>query len=316
VRHVHLLDTSISSGNRGDDIIVDFARRHLMSAVGDSFLSTSSSHDGLGRYSRKLAARADVAFLLGSNALAADYRGRKFHWRVTWRDIPALAEKVVLLGVGAHKDFDRVNPRQISFLRKVLSPRHIHSVRDAQAGQILERCGLEFINTSCPTLWGYATVQPEMRRNPKVACFTLTAGKPQPSDRYLIQTLSECYERVLFWPQQEPDLAYMEQIRGAARIEVIAGNLAAYDATLASERPDYVGTRLHGGIRAMSYGCRTLVLSIDNRASALGAEAGVPVLARTRLEADLVERISSNTPARITVDAAGVARFLEQFRGA
>lgn len=313
MRHVHLLDTSVGSGNRGDDIIVDCARRHLWPVVRDSFLSSSSSHDGLGRYSRKLAEDADLVFLLGSNALAADYRGRRFHWRVTWRDLRALRGKVVLVGVGAHKEFHRVSRRQINFLRQVLSPRYTHSVRDELAAEILRQCDLPVVNTSCPTLWDYAHRQPVSEPNPRVACFTLTAGKPDAMDRQMIRMLADRYDRLHFWPQQPADLSYLDGLDSGVDIGIIAGNLGAYDDFLRSHRPYYVGTRLHGGIRAMSHGCRVLVVTIDNRARSLGAEVGFPILDRSRLSADLGAWLDLTGTAGPTVDGAKVDRFLQQF---
>jgi polysaccharide pyruvyl transferase WcaK-like protein len=314
MRHVHLLDTSVSSGNKGDDIIVDCAKRQLMTVIGDAFISTSSSHDGLGRYSRRLVAGADLLFLLGSNALSADYRGSKFHWRVLWRDLSLLRGKVVLVGVGAHKTVDKVDWAQKVFLRHILSRDHVHSVRDRDAGRILDACGLDYLNTSCPTLWDYRGFRHSVRRNPKTVCFTLTAAKPHPSDAIVLRRLHATYERVHFWPQQKEDLAYLWSIAGDVAIHSIPGNLVAFDDFLDRERPDYVGTRLHGGIRALSRGCRTLIISIDNRARAMGAETGLPTIERERVEEDLAMRLDRDEAPVFNVDHSRIETFLNQFR--
>jgi polysaccharide pyruvyl transferase WcaK-like protein len=314
MRHVHFLDTSVSSANRGDDIIVDCAKRQLMTVVGDAFISTSSSHDGPGRYSRRLLSRADLVFLLGSNALSASYRGSRFHWRVRWRDLPLLRGKVVLLGVGAHKRVEKVDWAQKTFLRYILSRDHLHSVRDRDAGRILEACGLDYLNTSCPTLWDYGDFPAVARRNSKSVCVTLTAGKPHASDLALLRILFATYEVVHFWPQQQDDLAYLLNLAGDSAIRCVPGNLAAYDAFLSRERPDYVGTRLHGGIRALSRGCRTLIISIDNRARAMGAEVGIPTIERDRIETDLAKHLGRDDAPSIIVDRGRIGTFLNQFR--
>lgn len=284
-----------------------------MKVVGDAFLSTSSSHDGLGRYSRRLLARADLVFLLGTNALSADYRGSKFHWRVKWRDLSLLRGKVVLVGVGAHKGFEKVGWVQRAFLRNILSHDHVHSVRDNDAGLILENCGLNYLNTSCPTLWDCDSFPSASRRNRRAVCLTLTASKPDPSDEFVIRTLRSNYGEVYFWPQQQEDLAYLAEIRGDARITCIPGNLAAYDDFIRKSRPDYVGTRLHGGVRALSHGCRTLIISIDNRAKAMGDETGIPTVERRFVMDELVKRLEHDNEPTITVDAEKIEAFLNQF---
>ena len=47
---------------------------------------------------------------------------------------------------------------------------------------------------------------------------------------------------------------------------------------------DYVGTRLHAGIRAIQKKRRALVLSIDNRASEISNDIGMNVVPREDIE--------------------------------
>ena len=43
---------------------------------------------------------------------------------------------------------------------------------------------------------------------------------------------------------------------------------------------DYIGTRLHAGIRALQNQKRTLILSVDNRATEMGKDFNLPVVSR------------------------------------
>ena len=43
---------------------------------------------------------------------------------------------------------------------------------------------------------------------------------------------------------------------------------------------DYVGTRLHAGVRAMQKGRRSIILSIDNRAREMGKDYNLNVIER------------------------------------
>ena len=46
---------------------------------------------------------------------------------------------------------------------------------------------------------------------------------------------------------------------------------AETDALIQDTECDYIGTRLHGGIRALQHGRRSLILSVDNRAVVLAS---------------------------------------------
>lgn len=314
-RHVHLIDTAVASDNVGDEIIVAQARRHLDPLLADAYVTRSSGHDGMGHYGRALAARADLVVMLGTNALSARFRlNRRYMWRVTWRDLAVLRGKVVLLGVGANRDFDRIDWRQRLFMRALLSPRHIHSVRDATGARLVEAIGHRAVNTSCPTLWaglpdgGLPTgIAPR-------AAFTLTRHRPDRSDAVLLATLLQLYPEVWFWPQQPRDLGYLQSLPGHDRVRLLAPNLASYDALLADGPVDVVGTRLHGTIRGLHHGRRVLAVAIDNRARDIGAEVGLPVIARADIAGHLAARLAGPVTTRLTLPEAQIARFLDQFR--
>ena len=315
MRHVHLLDTSVASDNIGDEIIVREARRYVFERFRDAYISSSSSHDGLGHYGRALAADADCVLLLGTNALSAKYQGRgHFVWTVGRRDIKALEGKVVLFGVGASTVNTTVQPRQARLLQRLLSSTLKHSVRDETAITIMESIGIPAINTSCPTLWRYRTETPSIPtvRAPAV-CFTLTKHKSSEHDLTLIETLRKCYEKLYFWPQQPRDLPYLAELTNLNDIEIIPPQLDAYDKLLASVDIDVVGTRLHGGIRGLLHNRRSLVVAIDNRARDIGAETGLPVQSRDRLGEELAERLIGGFQTRLTVPTDNIGLFLEQF---
>ena len=314
-RHFHLIDTSVASDNVGDEIIVEEARHHLSDLLSDAYVTTSSGHDGLGPYGRDLAAAADVVFLLGTNALSARFRKSKFIWTVTRRDFPALEGKVVLLGVGANRDFDAVEWRQRRFLNRLLSKNYSHSVRDDLGLRILQEVGVQGDNTACPTLWRYADRPPQVPSGKAPAVvFTLTKHKADPSDKHLVETLLRLYDRVYFWPQQMRDLGYLKDIASLNGIEVIAPNLGAYDALLKGMDVDVVGTRLHGGIRGLMHGRRVLVIAIDNRAREVGAENLLPTLLRSEMVDKLEPTLTGAIRTALAVPGDRIERFLDQFR--
>ncbi len=316
MRHVHLLDTSVASDNVGDEIIVSEARHFVQELFGDAYISTSSSHDGLGHYGRQLVASADVVLLLGTNALTAKYQRRgHFVWEVGLRDLSALEQKVVMFGVGASKDFDAVQPRQARLLKRLLSPHHLHSTRDETGRTLLEAAGIRAANTSCPTLWRYRESDPQVpATKAPAACFTLTMHKAAPQDAPFIDVLRESYDTLYFWPQQLRDLGYLKSITSTDDIQIVPPNLAAYDALLRETDVDVVGTRLHGGIRGLRHGRRVLITAIDNRARDIGGETGLPTLPRTATPSDVKERLHADFKTELRLPTQAINGFLDQFR--
>jgi polysaccharide pyruvyl transferase WcaK-like protein len=315
-RHFHLIDTSIASDNVGDEIIVNAARRHLAPFFKDAYITTSAGHDGLGPSSRALVQQADCALMLGTNALSPCYQvPRKFIWHIEQQDVKILKNKVVLLGVGANCKFETIEPQQIKLLKTILSDRHIHSVRDSLGASIVAECGRKAVNTSCPTLWWWAERQLKIpARRADTVCFTLTKHKPHPADAVMINILRRTYANLWFWPQQPRDLNYLRELTPNLAIKVLPPNLQAYDQFLKETTTDVVGTRLHGGIRGLEHGRRTLIIAIDNRAEEIGADTNLPILLRSNVETELENRLSTNFEVKLHIDTAALEIFLGQFR--
>ncbi len=312
--HIHLLDTSIASTNIGDEIIVNSIKPHLYSNFPNAYFSSSSSHDGLGRHGRKRVKLADIVFLLGTNALSPTWSGYgRGGWPIERKDISLLENKVVLFGVGAQYDSKRINSRQRQLLSRLLSNNYLHSVRDEAAIRIVTDCGARGLNTSCPTLWNFlgGRIFPPIQSD--TVCFSLTHYLPNLIDRIFIDILSDLYRKLFFWPQQIEDIKYLKKLVKTEDIRIIPPNLRAYETFLSETKCDVIGSRLHGGIHAMKYGCRSIVIALDNRARGIGNDTDLPVIERKDVPKKLKEMLSSE----IVVDFSslkGVAeKFLNQF---
>jgi polysaccharide pyruvyl transferase WcaK-like protein len=213
--------------------------------------------------------------------------------------------------VGGNRDFEVMDRRQRWFLGQLLSKTHVHSVRDKVGERIVAEAGHRAVNTSCPTLWALPGAVPGGMAGRAV--FTLSAHKPDASDAVLVATLLELYPEVWFWPQQPRDLPYLQTLPGAERCRVLGANLPAYDALLAEAPVDVVGTRLHGTIRGLHHGRRSLAVVIDNRARDIGAETGLPVIRRDEVAGGLRARLQGEIAGKVTVPRDRIAAFLDQF---
>lgn len=312
-QRIHLLDTSVASDNVGDEIIVQSLRALLFRHFPDAHFSSSSTHDGLGAFGRRLAAQADLVFFLGTNALSARYR-RLNIWPISAADVRALEGKVVLFGVGANERSRALDWRQKRMLRRLLAAGSTHCLRDDSAFRIVDGCGLPAMNGSCPTLWALPATQCFPAARPDTVCLALTHYRPAPdADSAFVRLLASRYRRLVLWPQQFEDIAYLRNLSVGCDVEMIAPNLPAYDRFLAETDGDIIGSRLHGGIRALAAGKRTVILSVDNRAEEIGRETGLPVLPRDRAAEMLPEMLDNE----IKVDMAGIrgneSKFFRQF---
>ena len=115
------------------------------------------------------------------------------------------------------------------------------------------------------------------------------------------------------FPQGIEDGEYFQKMRISDNIEIIPFGLDAYDKVLGMEDIDYVGTRLHAGIRALSKGHRTIVISIDNRAKNIGKDTGLPTIEREDIEVLLQDKINSEFTTSLHMPINNIKQWKKQF---
>ena len=276
-----LLDTAVASTNLGDQIIMEAVRKELDRPLAGALVTAVASHEVMGAKGRGLIRSARLAVAGGTNLISSHI------WlRSTWRLRPAdafLGAKVVLMGVGWYQFQARPDPYTAWLLRRVLHPTALHSVRDGYSADMLRSIGIgNVINTGCPTLWGFTpeacAALPKTRAKSVVT--TLNTYIPDRAlDGQLIQTLRDRYKTIYAWVQTAEDHSYLKSF--GDDIVILEPSLAAYDALL-RDAPDldYVGNRLHGGIRALQHGRRAIIVEIDNRAREMGRDFNLPTVER------------------------------------
>lgn len=304
-----LLDTSVASTNLGDQIIMQAVRAELERPLKDALVSSVASHDTMGRKGRSLVRASDLVIAGGSNLISSHIWMRSV-WRL--RPLDAfIGMNVVLMGVGWYQFQSKPDPYTRWLLRKVLHPRALHSVRDGYTADMLASIGIaNCVNTGCPTLWG---LTPELcaglpRTKAKSVVTTLnTYIRDIEADRRLIELLRSRYETVHAWVQTAEDHDYLREFGDDIRI--LEPSLAAYDRLLSNEPDlDYVGNRLHGGIRALQHGRRAIIVEIDNRAKEMGRDFNLPTVARTDFD-QLASMIDGRSGIDVRVPSEAIARW-------
>ena len=305
-----LFDTAVASTNLGDLVIVDAIRSELRSLFPDARTFSAQTHDRIGMETYRLLRRSDRAFVAGTNLLSSNMH-RYNQWKVNLLDAPFLSD-ITLLGVGWWQYQSSPGLYTRLLLKRLLARDGLHAVRDEFSKEMLHAAGISnVVNTGCPTMWKLspehcAGIPSEAGRS---VVFTLTDYNRKPDlDQALIDGLLAVYDELLFWPQGFGDLVYMRTLR-TERTRVLAPSLEALDDALGG-RVDYVGTRLHAGIRAMQKSRRSLIVEVDNRAAEIAKDTGLPTVSR-----DKCRSLSSLLSAPIATDIRLRTDAIDLWRG-
>ncbi|ASF38491.1 capsular biosynthesis protein [Halobacillus halophilus] len=321
MENVLLLDTSVGSLNKGDDIIMKCIKNHLKEITINDYLLTLPTHvtpfqwyQVLRNSNRvKIYKEAKYKFVGGTNLLTMNMLTHFPQWNINLLNYQPLKGSV-LLGVGAGKG-ETMNRYTKILYKRVLSHEYIHSVRDERTKRFVEEIGLRAINTGCPTLWALdkefcKTIPTGKSRS---VIFTLTHhSKDYVKDQLLIDTLLTNYSKVHFWIQDKKDLGYLQLFKGIEHIHIVSPTLEAFEETL-KEDVDYIGTRLHGGIFAMRHGKRSIIIGIDERARGMSETYNINMLDRIDME-KLEDKINSRFVTDINIKHKAIDQWLNQFR--
>ena len=322
MKNVLLLDTSVGSQNKGDDIIMECTRRELDFILRNNFEYTLPTHVSpfhwyqVLRNSDRVQSYSDceLKFIGGSNILCRNLFTHYPQWNINWFNCKPLMG-CIGVGVGAGTgDVSNWYTRKI--YQRVLSHSYYHSVRDERTKDYLESMGLNAINTGCVTMWmltpEFCKTIPAIKSQNVV--FTLTANdRAIPEfDQYVINTLRNNYTNVFFWPQGLFDYNYFRRLDSVDDVRILSANVEAYHEFLLANDTDYVGTRLHGGIYAMRNGRRAIIISIDERAREINKANHLNCLDMNEIN-HLPEMINSEFETCVAMDFEAIYRWKSQF---
>lgn len=277
----------------------------------DAYIFRVATHEFLTNASRHLIWGSAFAFVCGTNLLSPHMIRPKWKLR-PWDGL--LLDNAILCGVGWCGYRGPADPYTRWLLNRILKNDAIHSVRDNYTMGRIGKLHHNLVNTACPTMWALDKSHCEAipKKKTDVVVTTLNSWHPDPrGDRRWLETLSQQYCRVYFWPQTSEDIDYFASL-GIGNIKWIPPSLSAYDDFLDNESADYIGLRLHGGIRAMQKFKRSLIVGLDNRATELSRDTGFQVVPRNDIQ-QLMAWIWGDAPTRINLPVAAIERWKEQF---
>ena len=316
MRKIVLYNPSITTLNIGDCIIFDSIEREFSPILENAFRVDVSTHLPINKLFLRLLSDADYKFACGTNLL------RNMHERFRQWDIgisnASKVGPVILVGVGWQKGKYPLTPYSKAVYQKVLSRNYIHSVRDQFTAEQLRKIGFtNVINTGCPTVW---KLTPEFcaqipKEKAQEVIYTLTDyHRDAIKDKLTVNCLSEAYSKVYLWLQGYEDYEYAKDLEILDKVEIIPPTLKAYDDILSRNNVEYIGTRLHGGIRALQHGRRTMIIAVDGRALEKKIDIALPVIDRNKLSCEqMFEIIKMPRKTEMKIHQEEIKEWKRQF---
>ena len=315
MKKIVILDTWVGTSNIGNKIIMDAVLKELRDIFpGDFFYQVAAAE--YMDLSRKLVMGADYVFLGGANLLSSNMNNHlTAGWRLHAKDMHWL-RNVILMGLGwwQYQSFPP-NHYTKALFNMVLRKDCFHEVRDSYTLNRLKSLGFKVLNAGCQTIWRLSPEHcvdiPQSKAENALLTFTSYNQKPE-DDKLLFDIIEKNYSTIYFWIQAYPDYEYAKKICGN-RVVFVDPSLDALDDLLQTEALDYVGTRLHCGIRSLQHKRRSLIIAVDNRATEMGRDFNLPVVQRKNVAMTLDKKINSVWRTDIQIDQAAINTWKNQF---
>lgn len=309
-----LLDTSAESDNTGDQIIMECCVNELPEKFRKNNLIRIPTHRFLNIDEKRQLKKAQYKILCGTNILSGKMRKYGL-WKLD-SDISPY-RNTVLMGIGFDSRNNTSDFYTRMLLHTILSKKYIHSVRDTFSEQMLRQIGIKnVLYTGCPTMWKLTKEHckkiPQSKAD-KVICTITDYNRDYTLDKQMLDILLESYKEVFFWVQGYEDLKYLQELGYVNRVHIIPSILNEYDKILQYEDLDYVGTRLHAGIRAMNMNRRSIIISIDNRAECIAKDTGLPIILREDIPIYLKDKIFQSFSTEIKLPWKNIKRWKKSF---
>lgn len=301
------LDPSLNSRNTGDQIIADAVYQELEETLLDAEIVRLPTQTFLRKSERHLAKSCDKFIVGGTNLLNGNIP-RYIQWRLDPASYATYKGRVSTMGVGWWQYQATANGLSKHVWRKILSE-GINSVRDTYTAKRLAEFGVSSVNTSCPTVWRLPASTPAPAAVPSRVLMTITDYHKDPKrDIRLIRGLRDRYKEVLVWPQGSQDRDYLTGLD--PEIKFLGPELSDFDSALVDRDVDYVGTRLHAGIRALQFGVKSTILAIDNRATEISRDIGISIMSNSLNEKDW-EQVDRRDSLTLAIPHAAIGQWKE-----
>lgn len=311
---ISVFDTTISEYNLGNQIIMDSIQKELDDMFKDKF-QYNIPYQQITKNLKKCLSQSDYVFFGGTNSLTS-FMNKYKQWDINLYKT-SYVKNVIMMGIGWWQYQNEPNLYTKLVLKRALSKDFYHSVRDSYTEEKLRNLGFKVINTGCPTTWrlnkeNLKKINNTQKSESVILTFT-DYNQDYENDKKMFEICKEKYKKLFIWPQGVGDLKYIKSIDTKGKAKIINPNLRAYDYVLKNENIDYIGTRLHAGIRALQNNVRAYFIAIDNRTIEIGNDIKIPYLKRKNI-LELYDIIDLKYNSNFNINYKAIERWKNQFK--
>ncbi|MFA7658237.1 MAG: polysaccharide pyruvyl transferase family protein [Candidatus Gastranaerophilaceae bacterium] len=305
---ISVLDTTISDYNMGNQIIMDAIYDNLYDMFPEAFFYKHPYME-ITKHTLDYIRQADFVFFGGTNSLCPEME-KYTQWGIDLKNAKYF-KKLVLMGIGWWQYSNKTSGYSQKLYKKLLDNCFLHSVRDEYSKNKLNSMGYtNIINTGCPTLWNIDNSRIESAKSNKVICTLTDYNKDEIRDKKIIEMAYKNYDKVFYWLQGVGDYSYIKSLDISVKDEnFIPPRIGCYNDFLERNSVDYLGTRLHGGIRALQKGKRTFIVIVDNRAQEMKIDFDLPAFSID----DLNDIIKNDYKFNIQIPHDNINKWKMQF---
>lgn len=328
-KYITILDPSLKnndgdpSGNIGDLIIYDFIKDILAKIFPNHRIKRISTHVPFSKKEKTIINHSSYTFVGGTNILTSDIRNFPRLTPIKKKGFyffPGIKD-VILLGTGWSSYEDKIDWATKLYYNNILKKNKIHAVRDVYSQKQLENAGFKnILHTSCPSTWSLDTsFINKFNKDYKEILFTLNSYYPNAKeDNLLLEAiLTASAEKNYFFPQTKEDSEYLVTLpafkNNISKITFLNHSIKEFLNITSSSEINYIGNRLHGGIRCLAFNKPTLIISVDNRATEMGKSINLNVVERNNITQ--VKKWLSNEfiPTQLKLPKDNINRWIAQF---
>lgn len=326
--YIALLDPALMdnngtpSYNLGDLIIHESVMKLFDELFPGVEIRRVSSHIGITTKGKEVLNGSRLTFVGGTNILTSNIR--KFtrlspEKRRSQYIFPGFSN-VVLIGAGWAKYEGRPDLYTTVYYNRILSPRYYQSLRDTYTSRKLNSFFRgKVMHTSCPTVWNLQDYDNRFKPEYNKILFTITDYDRDPeTDSALLELLFQSGSReICFFPQGTNDEEYLTSLdivkKNRSKISILPHDFHSYISFVDGGAFNYIGTRLHGGIRCMQKQMPALIIGIDNRALEIKKDIGLNVADRHDLNIMRQWITGEYKPGKLSIPTENIRNWKRQF---
>lgn len=310
MKPISLMDTSISDYNLGNQIIMESVYNQIDTIFPDKFIFKIPYME-INKHTIEIIQRSDYCFFGGTNSLCSELN-KYSQWGIDKYNYKKI-KNFILFGVGWWQYQNKINIFTSKTLRKLLQNNFLHSVRDSYTEFKLKSIGIHnIINTGCPTIWELTNYEIKNNLSDSVIVSITDYNQNPERDKKWLSLLKNQYRYFYLWIQGENDLKYFKDNNFISDIKIISPKLDIFNNILDNEDIDYIGTRLHGGIKALQKKKRTYIIGIDNRSIEMQKDFNIPVILESELQ-NLEPLINNNYKTNLNIPKDKINIWKTQF---